>query len=524
MSKKVVSILLVVIISLLLISYHFYEFLKVFSSNPSNIWSRDLTVGEKNLNMPSPLFWDGENVYGIWADDTGFVISQIYPFSKDIKKIFIKNFNETSVRNIEYYKGEIYWCENDKINRIGKSGDNYEDLNIIAENFKIIDDYIITVNSERIEIFNIANNFKKLSEINLKNVSQIDAVREDSTLYVSVLLDDKQEYKIYYLSYDIKGQRWSIPVEVYKLPQTATSKLDNIKIGYDKKVYIFYNLTSKAGSNVYYFYFDPQNSEELEPRKLELDVYGKIPSPDVGAFDIKEFQDGTAGVFSALSSYNIIGQSRIEGTEIIYAFFKDGSITKVKSVTKEGGWASEPYLLDTPKGLFLSWIETGGFYKYIVKAASTNPEFIKKVSGIRKIDIQNALSLCIFSISAALLLGFIMSFSVSLPGYGWLLFVMLFEPRKFKNESINSFYIAMSLYGAAKYFLYPPQVIKNSMGQISFPYNLNIIPILTVILSFILVKMYFGGKKFNSNFAAFTFMVIVDSLFINLFYAPFLIK
>lgn len=524
MSKKAVSILLVVIISLLLISYHFYEFLKVFSSNPSDMWSRDLTVGEKNLNMPSPLFWDGGSVYGIWTNDTGFAISQIYPFSKDTKKIFIKNFNETSVKNIEYYKGKIYWSENDNINEMETNGDNYENLNIIGVNFKIVDDYIITVNSQGIEIFNIENNFKKLSEVNLKNVSQIDAVHKNGTLYVSVLVDDKQEYKIYYLSYDIKGQRWSTPVEVYKLPQTATSKLDNIKIGYDKKVYIFYNLTSKTSSNVYYFYFDPQNSKGFEPRKLELNVYGKIPSPDVGAFDIKQFQDGIAGVFSALSSYNIIGQSRVEGTEIIYAFFKDGDIVKVKSVTKEGGWASEPYLLNAPKGLFLSWIEAGGFYKYIVKVASTNPEFIKQVGGIRKLDIQNALSLCTFSISAALLLGFIMTFSVSLPGYGWLLFVMLFEPRRFKNESINSFYIGMSLYGAAKYFFYPPQVIKNSMEQILFPYNLNIIPILTLILSFALVKMYFGGKKFNSNFAAFTFMVIIDSLFINLFYAPFLIK
>ena len=117
-----------------------------------------------------------------------------------------------------------------------------------------------------------------------------------------------------------------------------------------------------------------------------------------------------------------------------------------------------------------------------------------------------------------------MIFSVSLPAYEWFLFVMFFEPKKFKNESINSFYIGMSLYGVGKYLLYPPQPIKMSMIEASFPYNLKLIPILTVLLSFVFVKMYFGEKKFNSNFAAFTFLVIVDGLFTNLFYAPFLIK
>lgn len=62
------------------------------------------------------------------------------------------------------------------------------------------------------------------------------------------------------------------------------------------------------------------------------------------------------------------------------------------------------------------------------------------------------------------------------------------------------------------------------MVQAAFPYDLKLMPIFWILLSFLIVKTYFRGEKFNSNFAVFTFMVIIDSLLINLFYAPFLIR
>ncbi|AEM78155.1 hypothetical protein [Thermoanaerobacter wiegelii] len=47
MSKRFLAALLIIIVSIAIIFYHFYEYLKIFASNPSDMWSRELAIGEK---------------------------------------------------------------------------------------------------------------------------------------------------------------------------------------------------------------------------------------------------------------------------------------------------------------------------------------------------------------------------------------------------------------------------------------------------------------------------------------------
>ncbi|ERM92767.1 hypothetical protein O163_03380 [Caldanaerobacter subterraneus subsp. yonseiensis KB-1] len=515
MNKKVLSIVLIILLLAGIISWHLYEYINIYSSNPSKMWSRDLFVGEKNLNAPSPLFYDNGKVYVVWGQKKGFFIYEIYPELKKAKEVLIENFNESSVKTLSFRQGILYWLENDRIKSFSLSDDKEGNFNIKANDFKLTKNYIVLCDSEGIKLFNFS--MKQISFLPFNNISQIDAVEQNHVLHISFLTDDREENKVYYVSYDLQKNQWLQPVEIDRLFQTSTSRMDNVKVASDKNgAYVFYLITAKNGTASYYAYFP---HEEINIKKTSK-IY--LPSSEVISFDVVSVPEGVGAAFSTSTKYQVFGPFTQSGVEIVYALFREGTIHYVTFITKEGKWASAPYLISTPEGLFVSWIETGGFSNYLIKAASTNQEFAKRVGGIREVDVQNALSLLVYSLASGVFLGFIMSFITALPSYGWLLIVMFLEPKNFKSESPKSFYIALILYSIAKYLFYPPRSIK-AVATVSFPYNLMIIPVVTVILAFVFTKMYFKGKL-PSSFAAFTFLWVIDSLITNVFYSPFMIK
>lgn len=527
MTKKTALILLIILISLGIISYHFVEFLNSVSKKPSEDWSRDLNIGEKSFNLPSPLLTDGKDVYSVWTNNTGFTIYRITDYGENSKKnIKIDNFDEAKVNGIEIYRSTIFWLQNGNLFSINTDGSGYFNWNLNAQSFKIYNDNIIVSSGKGIDVFKIkGGSLEKMASLStLKDVSKVDAVEADGRLYISALTEDTQYYRIYFTLYNEEDKVWGPVIQLYQLAQTNTSELSDAKITYDGGIYVFYNIKARDRSDVYYLYFNPDNIKNLSPVKVDLKVYRGTTSPNVGPFDVVQIDNKRVGAaFSADSSYRNFGQSSIEATEIIYAVFKNGEIKKVEFATNTGTWASEPALLYTSKGIFLTWVEAGGFYKYIVKAAGTNKNFVNSLMTIRKVDVEKALSTSIITIAAAFLLGLIFVFIGALPSYAWLIIIMLFEPPKLKNESSISFYIATLLYAVTKYFFYPPRTIRHNILGTPFPYNLLIIPYITLVLSFLIVKVFYGSKKFDSNFGAFTFMLIVDAVFTNLFYAPYII-
>ncbi|MGB9679118.1 MAG: hypothetical protein ACPL3A_03825 [Thermoanaerobacteraceae bacterium] len=527
MSRKILSILLILAVAISLITYHFYEFLHIVSSNPSKMWSRDLTIGEKSLNKSSYLFYDNNKVYAVWTNEKGFTVSQIKNDGTFFEKtITINDFKETDVSDIQYYNSKLYWLENGTIRYINIDGKEYTNSNIKARSYRISGKYIISSGNNSLTIYDIkGKNINKMYSIaNNVEFSNLEVTLYNNNIFIAGLYDDKEYYKIYFLNYDIDKNDFLTNIELYKMTQSNNSSIYNLKIAHDNGVYIFYDLTSKIGANAYYFYFNPKNIKLIEPIKVELPVYGNMNSSNVGPFDITENPENKTlmAVFSSEALYKEVAKQTKEATEIIYGIFKDGKINSINYVSKTGSWASEPTVLYTNEGFYVSWIEAGGFYKYIVKVASTNLEFIKSIQKIRTSDIEKALSISAVSNSAAILLGLILIFSGSIPSYAWFIFIMLFEPRKLKNESIISFYIGAFIYAAAKYIFYPPKAIRYNLSTVPFPYNSILIPIAFTLLSFMIVKLYFGGKKFSSNFGAFTFMVVIDAIFTNLFYAPYL--
>jgi hypothetical protein len=513
-NKKALSIALIFALLSGMLGWHFYEYINAYSKNPSSLWSRDLEVGEKSLNASSLLFYDDGKVYILWAKEQGFCLREIYPDIKEEQNILVKDFKESSAKKVNYRDGKIFWLQEGRLRELALNNQKEEDLGLKGGDFALTQNYILLSDEEGIKIFDFSASL--VSFLTFSNVSKIDAFQKGDFIYIGFLTDNREENKVYYTYYDLKKGKWGKVVEIYKLFQTSTSHIDDVKIALDPKgVYVFYLITARNGSSAYYAYFPMTGKEEVLPSKVTL------PASEVISFDLISFSEDIGGAFSVPVKYRVSGPFTQYGVEILWAKFKEGELKEVSFITKEGKWASAPYLISTPQGLFISWIETGGFSKYVIKVASTNKDFMQKVAGIRKIDTAKALSLLMYSLASAVFLGGIMSFVVTFPAYLWLIIGLFFESGIFKKESLN-FYIAVILYTAFKYTVYPPKVLKTLTDL--FPlYNNILIPIFTVVLALIFTKMYFKGK-IGSGFGAFTFLWIVDSLITNIFYLPFMAK
>ncbi|MGB9809326.1 MAG: hypothetical protein ACPLSA_04710, partial [Caldanaerobacter sp.] len=308
MNKKVLSIILISVLLLGMMMWHFYEYLNAYSRNPSNMWSKDLEVGEKTLNASSPLFYNEGKVYILWAKEEGFSLREVYPDLKEEQKIIVRDFKESSIRRIRYKDGKIFWIQDGKVKDLILGQEKEVDLGLKGEDFALTQNHLLLSDEKGIKIFDFS--MSSISFLPFFNVSKIDAFEEGDVIYVGFLTDDREENKIYYTYYDLKKGEWSKAVEIYKLFQTSTSHIDDVKIALDSSgVYVFYLITAKNGSSAYYAYFPMTGEKEIAPSKITL------PSSEIISFDLISLPEGVVGAFSAPVKYQVFGPFSQSGVE-----------------------------------------------------------------------------------------------------------------------------------------------------------------------------------------------------------------
>ncbi|KAA5808085.1 hypothetical protein [Thermoanaerobacterium thermosaccharolyticum] len=519
---KLISIILIIATVVLLTSYNYERYLKSFSQSPSKEWSRDIKIGSRDFNRSTSIFSNNNKIYAILPKMNKIELIDISTPNKIlIKDMDINGIDESNVKEINYCNGRLYIVKNNTLMSVGIDGSNLVNYGINADGFKIVDDKLITFNNSEINIYKISNDKLMLegSISQIKNTREIDAEKINKRLYIALLTGINYDRSIYLLTYD--GRQWGNLKPVYNISVSSFSDIDNLRIAYDGGIYLFYNSVSKNNLNLKYIYFKDAKLQNVFLKDAMINVDGIGNADDVGDFDILESDTNVYVVSSAGIELTNFGTTPIKSTEIIYSKWKNGKIESSKLATRTGTWAGMPKICSTKYGNFLTWIESDGFGKYDVYASSTTYVYKNVLNRVRPVDKQYALSTLIQKSAASLLIGLILVLALSLPAYVLFVIIMLFEPKRLKNDSIFSFYIGTIVYMIMKYFFYPPHPVKMSLNAVFGPYSLIVMPFIFTLISLGFVKIYYGKGKFNSNFGAFSFMIIIDAILTNLFYAPF---
>ncbi|WHE06594.1 hypothetical protein PGH24_10660 [Thermoanaerobacterium thermosaccharolyticum] len=520
--RKLVSIMLIIATVVLLTLYNYERYLKSFSQSPSDEWSRDMKIASRDFNRGTYIFSNNGKIYVALPKMNKIELIDISNPSKIlIKDIDINGIDESNVKEINYCNGRLYIVKNNMLMSVDIDGSNHVNYGIKVDGFKIVDDKLITFNSGEVNVYKISNDKLVLASSisKIKNVKEIDAEKINGKLYIGLLTGINYDRSIYLLMYE--SGRWSNLKPVYNVSVSSFSDIKNLKIAYDGGIYLFYNVTSKSDSTLKYIYYNDSKMLKVQPKNVAINVDGIGTADDVGDFDVLESGTNVYTVSSVGIELTNFGTTPIKSTEIIYSKWKNGKIESSKLATRTRTWAGMPKICSTKYGNFITWIESDGFGKYDVYASSTTYVYKNVLNKVRPIDKQYALSTLIQKSAVSLLIGLILVLALSLPAYVWFVMIMLFEPKRFKNDSIFSFYIGTIVYMIMKYFFYPPHSVKMSLDAVFGSYSLIVIPFIFTLISLGFVKIYYGKGKFNSNFGAFSFMVIIDAILTNLFYGPF---
>lgn len=523
--KRFISIIIIVMTAVSLIIFHYNEYLLSVSQTPSMDWSRDFKYGSKKYNKSTYIFTYNGKILTVLPEDNRIKLINIKdPREIETKYINVDGLKEADINNIKFYNGRLYFLKKNSLWSVNIDGGNLINYEINLNGYTIINNEIIAFNDSGVYLYKFEND--RLTQTGnlqqIKNIREIDVKEINNKIYVALLTGINYDRFIYLLTYD--GSKWDNLNPLHKLSISSFTDIENLRIAYDGGIYLFYNLTSKSDYKLNYFYFKNGVLDNSGDKSVVLNINRIGNVQNISSYDVL---DDNRNVYLAASGNVVLsnfGNQPNESTEIIYSKWKDGKPIMSELATRTGTWASMPTLLKIQNDEYLTWIEAGGFERYDVYAASTNKVYKEILNNIRLVDKQYAVSTSIQRNAASLLLGLIFIIAGSLPAYGWFVVILLFEPKKFRNEAILSFYIGSIIYSISKYIFYPPQSIKINIHGFAFPYNFILMPLVFTVISFILTKIYFGGKKFNSNFAAFTFMLIIDAILTNLFYAPFVIR
>lgn len=525
MIRKYISISIILIVVLSIMIYHYNEYLSSFKKPPSNEWSREIKYGSKKFNFPTYMFSNDKKIYAILPENNYLNLVNINNPDR-IKNVLIKidNLRESRVKNIQVSNNIIYFISDNKLMSIDLNGKNLKNYNITVNGFKIVDDKIFTFDDNGLYVYKIdkydINLINKYDQI--KNINEIDAKVINNEYYISLLSGKNYDRDIYLTIYD--GLKFSKSNLILNYTLTSYSNLNNVRIGYDGGLYIFYLVSSKNDSKLFYYYYKNCNISDQKYKNVIIPLKDVNNIDNINSYDIIDDNNEVSLVASGDTLLKYFGNPSKESTEIIFTKWKNGAIFKSLLSTRTGTWASQPTIIKSIDGYYLSWIETSGFNEFGTYASSTSGTYKKVLNNVRPIDKQYAISTSIQRNAGAILLGLIYIIAVSLPAYVWFVIILLFEPKKFRDEAMISFYIGLGIYAISKFIFFPPSSIKLNIVNTSFPYNFKLMPLIFTIVSFLLTKLYFGKGKFNSNFAAFTFMLVTDMILTNIFYAPFLLK
>ena len=534
---------LIVLMFLVITGFHFSHNLKETVEPPSQLWGRELDLGEITPYKKTPsITSEGNKSYILTANKTHFIKTTLDRSGlSEIKKekLDIKGAEPGKVVKYKWAGDIILWTENFELYYSHRSaaGDYAEKKKLLdkVSDFQLIESgdkaYIAAATEDGVYVYcNSRGNISLLGQRydfpKAKGVSF--ALDKSGVLHMAVYShDNATEYPIQYLTFE--DNTWVLKGEKVERLLFRSWKISEIDIGLDDTdVYIFYGITKWDAYGV--SAKTHMGVKSLGDRTMDLNfdqmaiIQGEDPNQTyiTEVRCIKEQSDTLrAAVIRDDYSRKVRG-----GFTVLELRFDGGRLVERTKMVNTRSWISNMAYQKDGDTRAVVFIDTAGKAIYNPYYSETSKEFQKYSNRGHGKDYVNAFLDVLPGYVNALLIMLIKTI-VYLPALLWIFIVEFFELKKYRNNRKLAIAIPFSIYLFVKLV---------SINTFYTPVSLSLMP---EVLRFFGAKYLYGaslsfialyaahlfrkGRKDMGYIVEFLIFMLLDLVFTCFLYTAFLV-
>lgn len=539
--RKYLPIFYSIVIILIIFSFHTCQNLKHITSSPSDKWARELYIDKSPYKKTVSMEMNEEDIVILTAKEDRFsktVLEKDKARIKETEDIIIPDAALNKLVKYQSMEPYIFWTENYEL-YASKSinGNTYEEKSLILDKVK---DFEALSHEDNIYLAVADETGLRYYMIDDKGVHQFgETYAFEEPVCVSAAIDDAgilhtvsireispMEKEIIYLNF-LKGE-WSLKAQKVENFQISNESIGNLEIGLDNDyAYIFYenNVWNKAGQTaktqyaavpLNEAYVSEMGFKPFKPlgRESQTDVYiSEVRCPD-------KKQDELMAVFIE-NHHDETGS----GFRILNAYFRDGIISNQLYSTKTLDFIKGINIVKHGEDEALVFLRAAGEFKYDVFFTEIGEEYAAIMEKPTKQDYFIAMANSISPFINGFIIAIIKAF-VFIPAILWLVFVEVFEIKKFvRNPKLNysmaiglfmiiKLITANSYYTGLSYYMIP-----NFMQP---PFIKYMIMVCISVISYLMAKAWKKSIEYLHVIPEFLLFMLYDLLITVFLYGPYI--
>ncbi len=533
---------LIILVFFTIAAMQTYYNLQGMLSNPSDGWGRSMTIKEKVPNKKAAsIYLEKENAEILAANGTDFEYISLFRETAEYKStiISIKDAQPDKVSQMDWCKEYIVWMENyDLYYSAANSDGSYSEKRLIhkdARGFQLLKGEslhdLIVAKDNSIAIYKLSEGTinQISSDFEISDIRGVSFVKDNAGVFhiAAFSSEDDLLYPIKYLTF--ADGEWKLHSEHTEKYMSRSWRIINIDIGIDDNdAYIFYHLRKwdsyGLSSRVYMSIFPLFSS--INPMEFEkfsvFEEEKNLGSTFIGEPTCFKKQNDTLRLALIKDSYD---QKLKEGYTIYLLTLDNGEIVEREKIVQDRKWISSIYVAENSTGIAISYLDTAGKGQSEVLYNDSNKGFVQAAGQPQWKDYLYAFLDIIPGYVIGLFLGLVRGI-VFIPAIAWVLFVEIFEIRKFKKKPLVVNRIALIIYAAIKFLTvnayYSPSSIELMPSILKFSGAQYFYAAVTMAFALLIAKLFKRSKPDMHNIAEFIIFILFDVTIMTFVYTGYL--
>lgn len=541
--KKIASIIALVVVFILILSFHSISNIKGLITPPSSLWGRSTNLAITPYSKQPVITKTDSAINVLLADENNFINVSIDDNSHKVTKNTISIDGSQLKKIVKYQQVDdfLFWTENSSLFMTNLSLPNE-----IKEKIKIQDqvtDFKALKTEKGIQIFTSFDKglrsylivqgqaVQQGSDYAFNNAKYISAI-EDNSGVLHVVANAQQKSLSYLVNYfTFADNNWQLKGTSTQTLLTAEESIDKVEIGLDNsQVYLFYELGKwdrfGISSKIYYSHFQLSDTytKELIFDKLVLDPKENWTDGYFGNIDCADQQTDTMNAAMVRDTQNIKGEGGFKTIEIS---FKDGQIVDQIDVTGYEKWLKNIAFSKIQDGRYAAVIlKVASEFKYEVWYTETGETYTNYANKPHMQDYLFGISNNLGSyINGSFLI--LLRLLICIPPIIWLIFVEFVEWKKMLAKPKLNFSIALIIYLGIKLFqiksFYQDAFVILMPSALTFTGAGYFYAVLTTIVSLLLTYLITKWNEEMPVLMSFTIFMFIDIVIYCLLYSPYVL-
>lgn len=543
--KKTIWFFVIIFIAIFVV--HVLYTIEVIVRQPSDGWSRDITIQETLFNRrPLATIGKDDNVVMIFPFKKGEGKLGIEIFDKKLERLRENvvdvgelNYNVVSSDEIFVNGNRLFWRDK-SLNKIyvGDFNGKFTDIKInsVFEDIKFfnLDNYkdttfLATISVDgQIEIIKLSgNDIEKIKGPEMNDLIDVKlCIKQDQMYLLMEQRDSTTDFRNIYVSI-LKDEKWSSPIKVNEINETKINVKSSDIISDDNTIYTVLSIQGDDKSRFTYIVdgIKLKNYEQIETLKLEhgsifgVDFFSSTP------IIIGSLPKGFQVITTAPTDIDLYSRGI---SNVVKLSMDESGITEAELLSKSKGWSNRPFYMTCDDERYIFWNEPGLGEVNLVKGATTEEHVVERTTKVDKKVIKEALGEEIPVITSYNFLYSIGGRFLSLlPALFWLLFMFL-NNEKYAKKTKSLFFIGIIIFYVFQ--LITMNNIYNPRAVIFMPYFLKIkgsriiFPTIFTFIGWCATKLRDKDSEVKEGYKVYMTFLIFSYLLMNYLYSPYLFK